>query len=88
MISFKIEQDRNMKVTIAELQGEGTLDIVLATSAGLGGQYKAVSAIAVLLVGLIVKPDFLTYVTQNLFLVKKYEDDDQVKKTLKNDQMQ
>lgn len=73
-VSYQIGLDATMKVTKAALVGERLFDIVPVIIARTGGLSNFLSGLSLLLVGIFTKSSFIAHVLQNVFLVRKYQE--------------
>ena len=73
LVTYRIEFETSEKVTIVTVKGGKVFEIFFGVIGLIGGLSTSVIAATQLLVGFVTKPGFVAYMTNNLFLVSKYD---------------
>ena len=73
LIIFRIEYDLQEKITIVTQSGLPLIQIILEILGLAGGLFNPIFAGSTVFVAFIVRPAFLAFMTEKLFLIKKFK---------------
>lgn len=74
LVTFRIEFETTEHVTEITKRGEKLHNVFILTVSMLGGLFTSISGITIKIVGFLVTPGFIAFMTNNLFLVADRED--------------